>query len=309
MSAVLGGQAYQRASMSHESFFKLTQSGTNLNIGAMATFEFAGAPASIGGGWNNQTSKRHMQQFQASASVEKIRYSGGTKRGGLDEWAESVCNAPVPVELALTPIWDLLTPEYFSGEPNLSARKRLLKAAVKSYIQEKGEDGQAGVIRYGDPVFLGIGETRPTKYYLGGPWGPAPLPKRNPAWAFEFRNPKDLDSRNLVRAGDEVAIYHHGLRKYMSRSGNGVNPAVTDPRRPEARWLIFSGLDSLRDPLLNGHPIHEGELVAFQVRSDDFNLMHVSQIGAGGHRMTVVYASRKHKVDPDCQWVVSPPPG
>lgn len=89
----------------------------------------------------------------SSTSVSKTVFLGGTvlptlkdEHLDLKEWSESVAQEPVPIQVSLSPIADLLVPKFFPkvDKQVLASKQQALQKAVrdylKSYLPPKNED-------------------------------------------------------------------------------------------------------------------------------------------------------------------------
>lgn len=134
-AATYGGTGFQVLKIAFDEVQKLNEQKISLETAAQESLFKSSISDKSESGYSSYS----------STSVSKTVFLGGTvlptlKDDHLDlkEWSESVAQEPVPIQVSLSPIADLLIPKFFHKEDKhvLASKQQALREAVRTYLKE-----------------------------------------------------------------------------------------------------------------------------------------------------------------------------
>ncbi|MDJ0842628.1 MAC/perforin domain-containing protein [Crocosphaera sp.] len=139
-----GGLAYQTIHLDASRYQKLLEQGVNISGQASGIFNSN----------FNLSSNISLEESLIQRS-EKIRFLGGTPNNNLNQWFESIREDPAPVEMALLPLYELFTPQFFPTDSAIAQKQQLMKQAVITYLERESDKPKWAI--WESPVFGGNG--------------------------------------------------------------------------------------------------------------------------------------------------------
>jgi hypothetical protein len=135
---VYGGLGYQSYTFTRESRAQLEGDKVNISVAAEV-----GLAISAGVGGETSRERQEFQSLSNASSASSLLYVGGTNQSSYETFVGSIAQNPIPVQLKLEELTELLTEENF---PNLSIStlKNNLIQANEAYALQNG----SGYVRY-----------------------------------------------------------------------------------------------------------------------------------------------------------------
>jgi hypothetical protein len=143
---IFGGRVIQRINLTGETYYELKSH--KIDIGGKAEGILKGIE--LGGSSNQSYSQKHIFEKRSKDRVESAQFSGGRPKSNFDDWVDSLDKDPGPVKMKLSPIYDVLTKEFFPNDPHIQAKQKLLKVAIDSYVKNNGDYFGPLNIRYAE---------------------------------------------------------------------------------------------------------------------------------------------------------------
>lgn len=258
---LFGGQAHQRIVIQEQDYSSFLEDGLDVEEQAAITFEIA--KASEKGSSSEKLSKKFANA--TSSSTENINFTGGYPQQMFDMWASTVNDLPGPIQVELTPLYELLTKERFPNDAAIDTKRNALQKEIEEYLRNNGEDVEKAVLRYGDTVSLQLVGAGPQQRYLsGGDLRYAhtlTAPKSgtigsNTTMQWVLVNAADPSLKDDVKVGDVVALRNVSTDKFLDAQagsddhydeGDGLTAdKASDTRQVNAQWQLALADDRKR---------------------------------------------------------------
>lgn len=81
----------------------------------------------------------HVSVRENIKSSSQYQYSGGTPNTDLNTWFASIREDPAPVEMALLPIYGLLTETFFPEDTAIVQKQEYLQQAITTYLEQNSD--------------------------------------------------------------------------------------------------------------------------------------------------------------------------
>jgi len=270
----IGGQAYQALAFNKEEYVTMKDNKINVKSESSMAFEVVKANGSL------ETDVRLHEEFRKKImnKAEQITYSGGETLN-FETWSTTVRQSPVPIQVKLVPLYELVNEDYFPGIPDIEGKYQQLKEQINQYIRT-GVNPSQYRIRYGDELQLSIVANRGEKRYLStemdvhytvtkadtpGISG-AQLPTAK--WQILPVDAKDMEE--IVKVGDVVLLKRGSSQKYLDAQsgrddeyypGDGLTSAdESDTQKESVKWKVELAYETDRKEIV------EGDFVKFRTR-------------------------------------------
>ncbi len=275
-SMMFGGLGYQEYRLTRQALTELQNENVNVSVAAEVGLSLS---ASVGG-----ETKREREEFEKLSEKSEstvLLWVGGKPIKAFEDWVQTVPSNPVPVEIELSEISDLLTEDNFPNANIEVIRENLIKA-FEPYMIARG----SGYVRYSSDtkspegaVNL-IGTASPVKYlttsggsmyiYLESPDSTSHL---EPIWhvCSELNITANAEKDGtVVRTGDVVYLNSYKPSEAWSAALgatniSGVNTPVATISANYA-WKIIDPLD----PNSTGKPVIRGK--KYVLKNETFGL-------------------------------------
>jgi hypothetical protein len=255
-NVLFGGRVYQRITVEQSEYSSFLEEGVDVHSEVSATFNIA--KGEVRAGSEDKRSKKFVSAIKNS--TDQIVYVGGTPQSMFDMWASYVENRPAPIEVELSPLYNLVTSELFPGDPDVSAKQKLLQSETDSYIRSRGKNVEGAVLRFKDKVIVRLA-VRGTPRFL------SPDEKQRRVTTMQARHGHEWviinasNNAGAVRTGD-VVLLQIGSGGYLdARSGadddyeTGAGLTAISQTRPDApvvRWKLVLADDRRREEIVAG---------------------------------------------------------
>ncbi|MCB9967381.1 MAG: hypothetical protein H6852_07065 [Geminicoccaceae bacterium] len=132
---VYGGTFFAETEVTKSTYQIAEKEGDKLSLAAEGTIK----KVSLGGTYENETSKGRANDNGHSSSTYRKWSVGGTGSDVYPVWAPTVPDNPAPIDVSFRPVYDILTPVFFPDDPNIGLKNALLRQATASYFRQHGK--------------------------------------------------------------------------------------------------------------------------------------------------------------------------